>query len=932
MANHDSLDYDQVHRDDFDIDDGGNDELDDEKLQNLILDKAPPPERWYHGRLGRKGAEEFLLKNNTPCAYLVRESDRKPGMYSLSYLSSTKNLSHFRITAICGDFYIGGRKFQSLQHLIGYYSTYGNLVKNEKLQSPVASLEPVHLAYRVVAKFPFTGSTDTDELSFVAGDVFAVQNEIDDDWMWVVSQNDNKSGLVPKALTEALGPDADPFEGQSWFVAVDKHDAETILMNYGEVGNFIIRPSQNQGDYSLCLRERTQTLRFLIKRTGQQFSLGGRSFNSIEDIISRYKKEQLAEGVSLSRPLERVRYEPFLRNAQGSMRTREQHNGGLPRIPPPRLNSRLSDTGFVTKSGFLIKKGNRNKWKRLYMVLKGDEQQLLYFENEKRAKPKGLFDLSYASVYTVHDSLFGRPNCFQIVVRALNETQTHFLCTETSDQAQEWLEAIGPFCGSMNKQNQRKISQQNAIKELRSLEITICHAQKIPVNKLPHPYCVVSLNDIKTCRTQAKEAPEPVFDEEFKFEDLPNDITSFTVSMYTRKTGPYTKDKEMARVTVNLNTMEPGKALDNWHSLTSAQHKSDMGSVRITAKFKHEIIMPVEEYSKLTEVLLSRDYAFVQSLGEVSKDLNSLAFTLLKIFRQSSQDEHEEIQLIKTITSRELNNREKKETLFRGNTLATKLMDQYMKMVAIPYLQKTIKSVILKIMESRQNCELNPSRIEKGSNVAENLQQLIKFLEEITSNVFNSKQDCPKHLRYLFYCLQTEAKSVWPDEPEIPSRVVSAFLFLRLIVPAVLNPKMHNLVGESPSPMASRTLTLVAMCLQKLANLVEFGAKEPYLVVVNPFLKKYRSKMIDFLDDISNYSHPPSKMTEQNINKPDNTSRDLARDLASIHETCIKHDPQLQKLSSNQAHVKILLAIVEGVKQRKEQYISQSTQCDEFSI
>ena len=29
---------------------------------------------------------------------------------------------------------------------------------------------------------------------------------------------------------------------------------------------------------------------------------------------------------------------------------------------------------------------------------------------------------------------------------------------------------------------------------------------------------------------------------------------------------------------------------------------------------------------------------------------------------------------------------------------------------------------------------------------------------------------------------------------------------------------------ESPSPTAARTLTLVAKCLQKLANLVEFGA------------------------------------------------------------------------------------------------------------
>jgi len=38
-------------------------------------------------------------------------------------------------------------------------------------------------------------------------------------------------------------------------------------------------------------------------------------------------------------------------------------------------------------------------------------------------------------------------------------------------------------------------------------------------------------------------------------------------------------------VTVNLNTMEPGKTLDQWFPLVSGQHKPDMGSVRITAKF-----------------------------------------------------------------------------------------------------------------------------------------------------------------------------------------------------------------------------------------------------------------------------------------------------------------------------------------------------------
>lgn len=38
--------------------------------------------------------------------------------------------------------------------------------------------------------------------------------------------------------------------------------------------------------------------------------------------------------------------------------------------------------------------------------------------------------------------------------------------------------------------------------------------------------------------------------------------------------------------------------------------------------------------------------------------------------------------------------------------MTTKLIDQYMKMVAIPYLQRTIKDVVMKIMECKQSCEV----------------------------------------------------------------------------------------------------------------------------------------------------------------------------------------------------------------------------------
>jgi hypothetical protein len=44
---------------------------------------------------------------------------------------------------------------------------------------------------------------------------------------------------------------------------------------------------------------------------------------------------------------------------------------------------------------------------------------------------------------------------------------------------------------------------------------------------------------------------------------------------------------------------------------------------------------------------------------------------------------------------------------------------------------------------------------------------------------------------------------------------------------------------------------MVAKCLQNLANLVEFGGKEPYMEVVNPFILKNKERMVYYLDQLS---------------------------------------------------------------------------------
>ncbi len=51
--------------------------------------------RWYHGRMDRHQSEERLRNTEKLGSYLIRESDRKPGSYVLSYLGKT-GINHFR--------------------------------------------------------------------------------------------------------------------------------------------------------------------------------------------------------------------------------------------------------------------------------------------------------------------------------------------------------------------------------------------------------------------------------------------------------------------------------------------------------------------------------------------------------------------------------------------------------------------------------------------------------------------------------------------------------------------------------------------------------------------------------------------------------------------------------------------------------------------
>jgi len=59
-------------------------------------------------------------------------------------------------------------------------------------------------------------------------------------------------------------------------------------------------------------------------------------------------------------------------------------------------------------------------------------------------------------------------------------------------------------------------------------------------------------------------------------------------------------------VKIHLADLKPGQTVDEWLNLmpVNLTTKSDMGAIRVSVRYLHEVIMPAKEYSSLKEVVL----------------------------------------------------------------------------------------------------------------------------------------------------------------------------------------------------------------------------------------------------------------------------------------------------------------------------------------
>ena len=111
-------------------------------------------------------------------------------------------------------------------------------------------------------------------------------------------------------------------------------------------------------------------------------------------------------------------------------------------------------------------------------------------------------------------------------------------------------------------------------------------------------------------------------------------------------------------------------------------------------------------------------------------------------------------------------------------------MEAYMKLVGERYLRETIGDFVRGIMESADDCEVDPQRIANLQHLHKNQANLTMYVEMVWVKVMNSSCYFPSELRALFSRLRE--KCLERRKIEVLENLISSSIFLRFICPAVM--------------------------------------------------------------------------------------------------------------------------------------------------
>ncbi|XP_022085340.1 ras GTPase-activating protein nGAP-like isoform X3 [Acanthaster planci] len=488
-----------------------------------------------------------------------------------------------------------------------------------------------------------------------------------------------------------------------------------------------------------------------------------------------------------------------------------------------------------------------------------------------------VFDLSSNDLVIVplHSSILGQDHCFQITN---SHGKKYYSCRSASER-DKWMESIRSAIHPEKDHKRRKDSV---------LRLWVVEGKNVPVKR--KYYCEICLDDMLYARTTAKSRGDMVFwGEQFLFTCLP-EAKNIKVHLYKEPDKKKRRDKNyVGVVSIPLEPISNRATIEKWYPLTNTSTKGDTPSLRIKARYQSISILPIAQYSELAQYLKENAITLCQLIEQQInvKTKEEIATSLVKVLHCLDSAKEFLVELVMSET-RTMND---ESLIFRANTMATKSMEAYMKLIGGKYLQDTIGDFIHELYESEEDCEVDPTKVSSSLLLQQHQATLTMLCEMACCKIVNSAAAFPSDLRAVFHSFRQHSQSQ-PNGQVICDKLISGCIFLRFLCPAIMSPSLFDLIQEYPSDKTSRCLTLIAKTVQGLANFTKFGTKESYMVFMNDFLEREWSNMKTFLQEISS---TPERANDVKFNG----YTDLGKELSLLHSLLVETLDDCEKLSDD---------------------------------
>ncbi|XP_039270186.2 uncharacterized protein LOC120344922 isoform X3 [Styela clava] len=481
-----------------------------------------------------------------------------------------------------------------------------------------------------------------------------------------------------------------------------------------------------------------------------------------------------------------------------------------------------------------------------------------------------------AIVRPLHHSILGKEHCFEVIT--VNGSRC--FCCKSAGEREAWIEKIKRTLNP-HLDNIRRTEHQ--------LSLWVQEAKGIPIKK--KYFCEICLDRQLYARTTSKLKDDNTtfWGEHFDFTSIP-DIEDITVHLYKDSDKKKKKDKDyVGLVNISVQMLSNRQTIEKWYTLStpSGNNKNKSGetmAIRIKARFQSVSVLPMEQYKEFAE-LISKDYMTlcktmrgnlsVSKKDELSKSLVSIMHATGTIKEYMTE-----------VVMNDVRNIEEESLIFRENTIATKSVEHFLRLVGMGYLHEALGDFVTALYESDEDCEVDGNRLPANAILEHNQKNLQMCCEIAMCKIMNSIKIFPNELREVFSTWRAKCETM--NRPRIASKLITASLFLRLLCPAILNPSLFALANELPRPNAARTLTLVAKVIQNLANRSRFGDKEEYMKFMNGFVREQWDQMGGFLDDVTDASKTSSLNGFEGF-------IDLGRELAKLHAFFTETLPEMDQ-------------------------------------